>query len=765
MSRRSVMMMLGLVAVFISALIMRVYPARYGWYLNEFDPYYDFYAAQHVINWVHQYGLVQALWGSKTLCPNVGYSCWVDHTTWYPYGRQVATSSQDGLQLTGALLYLFINSVLGIPISSYDFLIFFPVLFGSLTIISIFLLVRKIAGTAAGIFAGLIFAVSPPIIERGNLGWFKSEPLALFLTILASYFFLTVYDAQRKVPDYLGRGLLAGLLLGYANSAWGGGDYYAMVFAFLFLIVPFTDIDLSRTVYAGTLLVAGDLLISSISPRPGPTTVESFVGAPFIAALLFSIAAFYLKRWVPPQSYRSTLAKLLLAFVVAGLALVSFGTVKSLSGRYLTVIDPFLRSGNPLIASVAEHVVPSGIDYFQSYAVLIFLGGFGAWVAFRRKDIQSIYALIIALSGVYIASSFSRLMVYSSLAFAVLGAIGLAELMSVLLKPAVASVARKRARIYETRSEVKVVFVIILIAIIALPIAYPPAGPSASIDSSGWLASANTPVSVVNGATGFTTSSNDWLNALQWIRTNTPQHSVFLSWWDYGYWITVMGNRTTLADNGTINETQIALIGEFFMSNQTQGMRILETQLHRPNYVLVFVAGEKMTSPSTGSPIYTLTVQTPTPTPPGGDESKKQWFLQIGNTVCNCFNQSQYIENDGFTLTPYFWQNTILGKLFPFTFTGTYENQQALTPSSSPPQPVSSYNATCNVSLGNLCGISLGAYGDGWYQDLQYNVNYPSGNTTNPFSLVYESPSLPISGAGPQVFTAVLIYKVNYPPT
>ena len=37
---------------------------------------------------------------------------------------------------------------------------------------------KRIAGEAGGLFAALMIAVSPPLIERGNLGWFKSEPLA-----------------------------------------------------------------------------------------------------------------------------------------------------------------------------------------------------------------------------------------------------------------------------------------------------------------------------------------------------------------------------------------------------------------------------------------------------------------------------------------------------------------------------------------------------------------------------------------------------------
>ena len=37
-----------------------------------------------------------------------------------------------------------------------------------------------------------------------------------------------------------------------------------------------------------------------------------------------------------------------------------------------------------------------------------------------------------------------------------------------------------------------------------------------------------------------------------------------MSWWDYGYQIAGMGNRTTLVDNNTWNNSHIALVGIVF---------------------------------------------------------------------------------------------------------------------------------------------------------------------------------------------------------
>ena len=169
------------------------------------------------------------------------YFHWTDYTTWFPEGRAVAPTSQDGLQFAGALSYLFFRNIFGLQMSLYDYLVLFPVFIGSLTSIVIFFLVKRIAGTAGGLFAALMFAVSPPILERGNLGWFKSEPLGIFLFAVSAYIFLTLLDSDMSARQRVLRGIVAGFLLGYANTAWGGAEYFTAAFGLFFIVLPFLD--------------------------------------------------------------------------------------------------------------------------------------------------------------------------------------------------------------------------------------------------------------------------------------------------------------------------------------------------------------------------------------------------------------------------------------------------------------------------------------------------------------------------------------------
>ena len=775
MSRRSAIAFLSLSIVFVIAIFMRVYPSVYGWYLNEFDPYFDYYASLHVVTLAQQHGLFYALFNNPSNCAasvlttchdQQGYFFW--HTTqfWYPYGRDVASSSQVGLQLTGAISYLFLNGVLHIPVSYYDYLVFLPVLLGSLTCIALYFLVKKITNGAGGIFAALIFAVSPPILERGNLGWFKSEPLSLLVSVIGSYYFLSMYNAKLSTKSLIARAAIAGVMFGYSIISWGGGDEYPLIFSMIFLIVPFIKgIDLQRTAYGGSIVVGLMLLISAATPRPGISIITNVVGLSLIVTWVFTLLAYELRKYGDPTKYTKNLIKVLLIMVFGGLIALAFGTVGGVSGRYLTVIYSAYRATDPLVQSVAEQAIPTGSQFFTDYGALLLLGGFGAFAAFRRKNIGSLFALILGVTGVYVASSFARLMVYSTLAFGILAAIGLVEISEAILKPAVATVTKKKTRVYEAGSEVKVIFVVFMIIILVLPMFWPGSFNSTGayqLNHSGWIASANTPVSIANGATAFSTQTQDWFEAFQWMRQQ-PSSTTIAAWWDYGYWIGVMGNVTSLADNATINETQIAQIGRALVSDPHSSMQVLR-QLHSPDYILIFIAGYGASlQSSTGGAsqiVYTLTVPTPYPSPAGGDESKKQWFIRIGNTTCGCLEETTgpraLMYPDDFTPTPYFWANSTLGQLMPFIPTNFFASPQYfISPSSN--QPSQGYSSTYLPQNGNVSGISAG------YTELyQYSMKMPSTNSSAPFQLAFESSSLPGTGG---VFSTVLIYKINYNST
>jgi len=64
---------------------------------------------------------------------------------------------------------------------------------------------------------------------------------------------------------------------------------------------------------------------------------------------------------------------------------------------------------------------------------------------------------------------------------------------------------------------------------------------------------------------------DDFREAYYWLKQNTPKNSKILSWWDYGYQITGMSNRTVIVDNNTWNNTHIATVGKVLISDEEEG--------------------------------------------------------------------------------------------------------------------------------------------------------------------------------------------------
>ncbi len=92
-----------------------------------------------------------------------------------------------------------------------------------------------------------------------------------------------------------------------------------------------------------------------------------------------------------------------------------------------------------------------------------------------------------------------------------------------------------------------------------------------------------------HNADGSQNIIDDFREAYYWLRQNTPEDAVVMSWWDYGYQIAGMADRPTLVDNNTWNNTHIATVGKAMSSNEDVAYPILRK--HDVDYVLVIFGG------------------------------------------------------------------------------------------------------------------------------------------------------------------------------
>ncbi|XP_035762878.1 dolichyl-diphosphooligosaccharide--protein glycosyltransferase subunit STT3A [Neolamprologus brichardi] len=91
------------------------------------------------------------------------------------------------------------------------------------------------------------------------------------------------------------------------------------------------------------------------------------------------------------------------------------------------------------------------------------------------------------------------------------------------------------------------------------------------------------------GGDGSRIIFDDFREAYYWLRHNTPEDAKVMSWWDYGYQITAMANRTILVDNNTWNNTHISRVGQAMASTEERAYEIMREL--DVSYVLVIFGG------------------------------------------------------------------------------------------------------------------------------------------------------------------------------
>ena len=657
-------------------------PADYGFELNEFDPFFNFRATKFIVD----NGYVE-------------YFAWHDDKSWYPDGRNVSATSQVMLHITTAALY----QSFGMGQSLYDFTILFPVIIGSLTAIVIFALVRVLGGTTAGLLASLFFAVSMPVIIRGTVGWFKSEPLGLFYGFLGVYLFLSGIKSDNGKVSFF-KLIAGGVFVSLGISSWGGTQFFVILLVLFFLGIPFLRKDKKFIAWALPVFVSALLLTIAIFERPGVDFVLGYGGLGLIGSTVFVLSFFQIQKIKVKNNIRYGFL-LLGGFVLVGISSIVTNAVSLPSFRYLNAVNPFLSSDNTIVQSVAEHSSVTMEQLFPSLSVLMIFSGIGVWLLFHIKENQNfhikndmvLFALIIGFVGIYISSAFIRLEIFGSIAVIVLASIGVSLLISNVLK--------KHSK-NSLSSIAKFSFVAVIIVLLTIPVALPV--------NANWINVVKIPPTILHGGTHFNITTNDWGDALEWIKGNTEHDAVIAAWWDYGYWITAIADRTTLIDNATINQVQIKKVAKIFLSTPDDAWKQLTDM--EVDYVLVYVAAQKLSNDNY-SPFYVLGG--------GGDEDKKYWLLRIAEMPLQ-----EYLYSDNATGTEKFWNSTLLGKMIPFTPLGYLD--------------LSEYSQAEDYQSGYVL----------YLKDIKYD-----SNSNEPLQLVYTSPSFDRISEGE--VSGIIIYKIN----
>ncbi|HEW93886.1 MAG TPA: hypothetical protein ENF47_04195 [Thermoprotei archaeon] len=617
----------GITTITVIAIIVRMLPIKYGGYITEFDPYLQYYSMNVIIKSVENQGISGL------------FSFFTHHIslTWQPEGVDLGVRYYPGVPYTGAMIYLLLKSV-GLTVTPLQVALYLPVMFGVLSVLVLYLIGKNLFNSFVGLTAALFYSVAPSVIARSNLGWFDTDGIGVLYFLLSIYFIIISLNSESVYKKTV-YSILSGLFGGMLAITWGAFPYIYLLYALLTIAIVILQYNIKYyelSYFPGLLIMT--LMASSI-PR---TKLSYIIGIPAIIQY-FAISLLIISRVVDLKQLVSSKLRLVSSslFVSSlGILLLSIAPQIGLTHRHLSVALPVLKSKFLFVTTVQEQAGTSFIHYFRDLNIMLPFSIFGFYVIIKNYSKKAVYIafLIILITTLYAAASFVRLLIIATPFLLIAAGIGVYEVLSI----GFSKVYSKSKSISKESSILKNMFLVFLLSFIII---------SSTLVYVMGIRSSDMPATILSGASPY--RSNDWLQALEWIKANVGDDEIVAAWWDYGYWISFVAGKKTLADNGTLNQTRINLLAEMFMSNEEHALRILKKL--NASYILIFLGVREHKQ---GAFTYYTFEHF-------GEDGK---FVQIARiagvepeTLINVNETNQPFYKEAF------W-NTFLGRLIPYQF-------------------------------------------------------------------------------------------------
>jgi len=582
----NILFFLALFFVVFIAIFIRLSPIASGNYLiKAFDPWIQYYNAEYL--------------STHTIFE---YFNWHDFKSWFPEGYDRG-NLRPGLTFTVVAIFQFFNTI-GIPVSLYDICFYFPAFMGGASVFAVYLVGKETLDRRCGLIAAFFLAFNPGFMQRSTAGFFDNETIGVFATLMTFYFFIKTVRTGKIVHSFLG-----GLFLGYLALSWGG-------YNFVFLILPLVvGIMILLKKYDSNMLIAYagieglGLLVFALSPIFHFDTFFTSLeigGIFYFSIFLIIFHLLHTKRGDYPRLYNSLIKAIkwgLIPIIFVGAIiiwvapdLIPFG----FGNRLLSVLSPLIRESLNLVASVAEHMPSAWSVFYYNTLIPLTLLPLGLFFLFKRGNFADILLLAFLILIFYFTGSMIRIILLFAPVACLVGAYGLVNILKIFgsfYGEQRRGISRKRKRQVKRmigKSEIGAVYFIVGIMCIAQV-----------MHASNIAITQLSQSQLVPGG-----QIHDWEESLTWMKSNLPGTTVVVSWWDYGYWLTPIGNVTTVNDNGTINQTRIGMTGMALMqTNEIYSAKVFKRL--KADYVLVYFG---MLWPNLG-----------------GDEGKWPWMVRICN--------------------------------------------------------------------------------------------------------------------------------------
>merc|ERR1711871_562212 len=307
--------------------------------------------------------------------------------------------------------------------------------------------------------------------------------------------------------------------------------------------------------------------------------------------------------------------------VVVIMILAPMGYFGPLSSRVRGLFVQHTRTGNPLVDSVAEHQPATADAYFRFLHFICYYGPVGFVISCFKKSDSGLFLVFYGITAYYFCTKMSRLIILLGPIASALGGIAVSGMANWCIDqysdvlyadkakkkdestkaPASPTKSKKSLRakkkrekgllaqtglaeVYEESAQIRkglAVFFVLITYIAARQFWHYSHIMAVNMSHPSIMFKAN----LRNGETIIV---DDYREAYWWLRDNTPEDARVMSWWDYGYQITGIANRTTIADGNTWNHEHIATLGRCLTSPVKRAHKIVR---HLADYVLIWTGG------------------------------------------------------------------------------------------------------------------------------------------------------------------------------
>lgn len=528
--------------------------------------------------------------------------------------------------------------------------IILPAILFSISLIGFFLFARLIfsfrlskeKSSLVALIASFLYAFSPQMLHRTTGGIPEIESLAVAFFWFAFLFFALAWKNKEK-KNWIIYGILAGIFTGLMSWSWGGYRYIYMILALTGLIVFIFDKEPKKNLIIFSSWLIPSLIIEFLKRK----SVISIITDLSITGFAIGVLALIVLKEIIEKSKIKKLEKIKLpksitAILIAAvlfLIILLVTNPKSILGISSQIVEgllfPFGKGRVGL--TVAENKAPYLVDAIQQlgYLVWVFLVSILIifWESvkhFRKKERTILFGSFLIMLA---AISFSRISESSILngdnflsSFIYIG--GILIFVFVFLKILINGYKDKDEIIINNFKEVRLSYILLAVfsfwAIVSmrgairlffiispmvilvssyLPVKLYEYARRAKDDLQKLILWISLIVILVVFIFSFVQYSQatisqakatvpgiyeqQWQRAMDWVRENTLQGSIFAHWWDYGYWVQTIGERATVTDGGHYSSYWDHLSGRYLLTETKPEVAESYMKSYNATYLLI----------------------------------------------------------------------------------------------------------------------------------------------------------------------------------